>query len=269
MQHTGGMSDLDYLAHLARESERFAAALAATDPAARVPSCPDWSAADLLWHLTEVQWFWGTIAGRRLASPDAAEQDKLERPSGPDAALALVRTASRRLRDALAEGANDTPVWTWADDRTIGFIRRRQAHEALIHRLDAELSHGTVTPMDAGLSADGVDEILRVMWGPRSWTTVRPAGGDLLMMATDTGHAWRVRFGRATGTSPDTGDRYEDELIVTIAEVDQPAPPDGAVRAPAATLDRWLWGRGDLGVERTGDPAAQRLLDELVDEGMQ
>lgn len=263
------MSDLDYLAHIKQESDRFAAALAATDPAAQVPSCPDWSAADLLWHLTDVQWFWGTIAAGRLDSPDAAEHDKPERPSEPGAAQALFRTASRRLLDALADGSDDTPVWTWADDRTLGFIRRRQAHEALIHRLDAELSHGTVTPMDAGLSADGVDEILRVMWGPRAWTTVRPGGADLLVSATDTGHAWRIRFDTASGTSPATGSRYEDEPIVAITEAEQGTPPDGAVRAPAAVLDRWLWGRGDLGVERTGDPAAQALLDALIEDGMQ
>ena len=35
-----------YLAHLRTESARFRDVLAACDPAARVPSCPDWSAAE-------------------------------------------------------------------------------------------------------------------------------------------------------------------------------------------------------------------------------
>ena len=50
------------------------------------------------------------------------------------------------------------------------FIRRRQAHEALIHRIDAELTAGDRTPMDTDLSADGVDEALHFMdAGLRSW----------------------------------------------------------------------------------------------------
>ena len=47
----------------------------------------------------------------------------------------------------------------------MGFVRRRQAHEALIHRIDAELTAGRRTPVDPLLGADGVDEALRVMYG--------------------------------------------------------------------------------------------------------
>ena len=36
------------------------------------------------------------------------------------------------------------------DDHTVGFIRRKQAHEALIHRIDAEVAAGNRTPMDPG-----------------------------------------------------------------------------------------------------------------------
>jgi hypothetical protein len=47
----------DYLHHLRADSRRFREVLAACDPAARVPGCPDWDAGDLLWHLAGVQWF--------------------------------------------------------------------------------------------------------------------------------------------------------------------------------------------------------------------
>ena len=46
---------LDLLAAVRAESARFADALEATDPAAPVPTCPDWTAADLLWHLAQEQ----------------------------------------------------------------------------------------------------------------------------------------------------------------------------------------------------------------------
>jgi hypothetical protein len=47
---------LDYVAHLARESARFADVLRAAPAPARVPTCPEWDAVDLLWHLARVQW---------------------------------------------------------------------------------------------------------------------------------------------------------------------------------------------------------------------
>jgi hypothetical protein len=48
----------------------------------------------------------------------------------------------------LAATAPSTPAWTWSEDHTVGFIRRRQAHEALIHRIDAEQAAGDRTGMD-------------------------------------------------------------------------------------------------------------------------
>ncbi|WP_238993563.1 hypothetical protein [Nocardioides caldifontis] len=64
----------------------------------------------------------------------------------------------------------------WAEDRTVGYIRRRQAHEALIHRLDAELTAGTVTALDPTLASDGVDEALDVMFGGcPPWGSFEPA----------------------------------------------------------------------------------------------
>ncbi len=62
-------AELDFLDHLERESARFAAAIGSAPGAAVVPSCPDWNADDLLWHLAEVQWFWATIVRERLTDP--------------------------------------------------------------------------------------------------------------------------------------------------------------------------------------------------------
>ena len=62
-----GTSGLPYLAHLADDSERFHEVLTGVDPTARVPTCPDWTAADLVWHLAEVQWFWTQVMGITLS----------------------------------------------------------------------------------------------------------------------------------------------------------------------------------------------------------
>ena len=133
-----------YLAHIEQESSRFIACLADADPAAPVPSCPEWTVDDLIWHLAEVQLFWGAIVRDRLDDPDAAEEGKPSRPEDHAALVALFGDATRQLLDALATTPPETEVWTWADDHTVAFVLRRQAHEALIHRMDAELVAGEV-----------------------------------------------------------------------------------------------------------------------------
>ncbi|MET0896296.1 MAG: maleylpyruvate isomerase N-terminal domain-containing protein, partial [Mycobacterium sp.] len=50
------------------ESALLAAALADLDPDRRCPTCPEWTAADLLWHLTEVHFFWAGILSRGALS---------------------------------------------------------------------------------------------------------------------------------------------------------------------------------------------------------
>src|SRR3954469_10889491 len=125
---------LDYLAPIRTDSTRFGDVLRKCDPDARVPSCPDWTAADLMWHLIGVQHFWGTIVRDRL---DAPPEGKPQRPADYADLIAEFDSTAESLAATLAETPADTSVWTWSDDHTVGFVLRRQAHEALIHRLDA------------------------------------------------------------------------------------------------------------------------------------
>jgi uncharacterized protein (TIGR03083 family) len=161
-------TDLDFLAHLRRESARFAVALRDAPSDARVPTCPDWDADDLLWHLAGVQQFWGEVVRRGVT--DKAEADRLEvddddRPPTRAGLEDFYRTSSAVLARVLADTDPSTTAWTWSNEQSVGFIRRRQAHEALVHRLDAELTAGNRTPMDPVLCSDGVDEVLKVMYG--------------------------------------------------------------------------------------------------------
>ena len=113
-------------------------------PQVRGAACPDWTADDLLWHLGEVQEFWGLIVEGRLQDPEAAV--KSERPDSRAGLVDFFAAQTERLERVLREADPAEPVWMWANDKTVGYIRRRQAHEALIHRLDAELTAGAGHP---------------------------------------------------------------------------------------------------------------------------
>jgi uncharacterized protein (TIGR03083 family) len=261
--------NVDYLAHLAQESARFAEVIAEVRPDAWVPSCPDWCADDLLWHLGEVQWFWGTIVREGLIG-EQAEQRKPPRPAGRAGLLAFYRRASGDLSEVLAALPASAPAWTWSPDHTVGFIRRRQAHEALIHRVDAELAAGDRGPMDPQLSADGVDEVLRIMYGGDvpDWGTFTPGSGTVLrLQATDTGQSWLVTLGQFTGTDPGDRARYDQPGIqVTSAPGAETA---ASICGSAADLDCWLWRRPSLiPVERSGDPDVLSAFDSMIATGI-
>ncbi|WP_244927873.1 maleylpyruvate isomerase family mycothiol-dependent enzyme [Nocardioides sp. W7] len=251
-----------YLQHLQRESARFRDVLAGCDPAAAVPSCPDWDAADLLWHLGTVQHFWATILDRRPQGPD--DYAEPPRPGRHGEVLEFFDSGSARLVAAMTGADPVEEAWTWSTDHTVGFIVRRQAHEALIHRLDAELAAGRVTPLDAVLAADGVEEALDVMFGGQPpWGEFTPQERYVRVECTDTGDATWVQLGHFRGTGPDGTVHDGADLRVVPA---RSAPALATVSGPAAALDAWLWHRGDdgeIGVE--GDRSAYADFRACVD----
>jgi uncharacterized protein (TIGR03083 family) len=261
---------LDYLEHLERESARFEVAVLAAPPDAPVPSCPGWTASDLLWHLAKVLWFWGEIVRSGAPSPD--EYVEPERPADLAALEAFYRVARAGLIAALAAVDPETPAWTWYADQTVGFIRRRQTHEAFMHRVDAELTSGDRTPMDPLLSTDGVDEVLRVMWGGcPSWATFVPEQARTLRVtATDTGRSWIVTLGRFRGTRPIDGEFYDEPTLDVADDADGAQSAAATWSGTAADLDCALWGRPTVGpVERGGDRATLDAFEAVIAEGVE
>lgn len=260
-----------YLAAIERETARLRACLATAEAGVRVPSCPDWTADDLLWHLGgDVQHFWARVIGHRPEPP--ADYAEPERPDSREGLLAVLDRAHEdlmlRLRNAdPAEGA-----WSWASDprlHTVGFTIRRQAHEALIHRVDAELAVGDPTPLDPALAGDGVLECLEWMYGglPR-WARFAPDGATVVVHASDTGHRVRVGLGRVSGHDPqDDVDVDQPHLQVLDRAVHGHVDADATVTGTAQELDLWLWHRGPAHpIEQTGDESVLERLAATLGE---
>jgi uncharacterized protein (TIGR03083 family) len=257
-----------YLDHIRAESARFRAVLAGCDPEARVPACPDWDAADLLWHLTTVQAFWAGVVTTRPAPVTEDDVDRLDRPESYDGLLAAFDEHSASMIAALESADPTDEAWHWSSDHTVGASYRRQAHEALIHRLDAEEAAGQVTGLDPTLAADGVLEALTVMYGGcPPWGTITPSERVVAIRLADTGDDLRVALARFTGTDPDDGTSH-DEPDIALLDGATGAEPLATVTGTAADLDAWLWHRGVGRVDLTleGDEAALAELRGILSQ---
>ena len=231
-----------HLSALARDGAAFADSCVAAGLNTGVSSCPAWSVADLVWHLTEVHHFWRTIVGGQWSSPEGYEDPT--RPPGDE----LVATYRAGLATTLSVLASADPAqanWTWSSDHTAGFVIRRMAQETVVHRWDADFAAGASTPIESELASDGIDEFLTHMLGDVV-TDAEPVGGSVHLHCTDVAGEWTVRPGDSS------------KQVVTREH----AKGDAALRGAASDLLLALWRRQELAsVDVVGDGAvAERFI---------
>jgi uncharacterized protein (TIGR03083 family) len=233
---------MEYAEHIAAvegECHAMAAALRA-DPAAPVPTCPEWTLADLADHVGGFTAFWTHVLCDGTGRPKTPFPD---RPAGPEAGDWFAGLG-RALVDELRAAAADTKVWTWAPDQSAGFVARRAAHELSVHRVDAQLASGPADAIDAAVAADGIDEILTMIsiveHMPSPTRRVGRGGGETLHLhGTDRDDEWLL-------TMASDGLRVERRH----------AKGDLALRGAVSDLELLLYRRPPRGqVERFGDGA--------------
>jgi len=211
------------------ETESAAAAATISPEAldARVPSCPDWSLAELIGHLGRVQRFWAHAV--RVGGTERQPPPEQGVP-GPASELDVwFRASTRELLDALNDIAWDAPAWTWwVDDRTVGAIARHQVQEAAVHRWDAQLAaSGNPDPLPTTLADDGVEEFC---WIARQLRGHQP----IAFHATDTGTIVTAGDGSPVVTVSASA---SDLVLLCYSWV---SADDVVVEGDRATLDQFL-----------------------------
>jgi uncharacterized protein (TIGR03083 family) len=220
----------DMLDAITRHSEGFLEA-ARGNLGAAVEHCPGWEVSDLVWHLTEVQWFWATIVEERLAAP-ADESTRPVREADGDRLLDAFGAGAHRLVSVLGAAAPSEHVWTWAPaQQDVAFVTRHQVQEAAVHHWDARHAAGGRLTVEPHVAADAVDEFLTfsVSSDADPADPPRPAlDGAVVLRCTDVAAAWTLTDGRSPGT-------------VTTTAVATPGHPE--VAASASDLLLWLYRR--------------------------
>jgi uncharacterized protein (TIGR03083 family) len=241
---------MDFLRSIRREGELFYATATHADPSLGVPCCPDWTVADLVWHLGEVHWFWATDIEQRASDPDQVEAAKPPRPPTYPATIAWGRSQLDHLAQVLESTPDDVRVWTWAlvdEDHTVRFVRRHQVQETAVHRWDMEsaASDGVPAPIDAEVAADSIDEFLTVSL-PFAVNDKNPLRGSVHLHCTDIAGEWFIEPNGMVDRAHSTG--------------------DVALRGTASDLLLVLYDRIAIDVlEVIGDASVARHLVERVD----
>jgi len=235
--------------HLTHEYGLLTAALAAADPDVRVPSCPEWTAADLADHVAHVYQH-KAEAMRQGAMPDPWPPAEPPTLAGAYAAM-MAEFATREPEEATA---------TWYEpEQTVLFWIRRMALETAMHRVDAELvAGGPVTPVAPDLAAEGIDEVLRMFlpYGVEVW----PEDYESVLTAADPRPVLVATGGRGWLVAP-----AESEIAVT--EVGPDASAAATVTGEPGEVYRWLWNRGGS-ARFGGDESLAAALPDLLAPSM-
>jgi uncharacterized protein (TIGR03083 family) len=252
------MENARYLSCLDADFTRFRQVVV-RDPAAPVPSCPEWTVEDLTRHVGMV--YLHKVASMRAAGTLPPGEEMEWPPPGleEEATLDLLDRGYAELTAEFAARKPDEPAASWYEpDRSVAFWIRRMAQETVIHRVDAELAlREPFAEIPEDLAVDGVDEILErfLAWPSRKWLDYfaadLPAEAERVLVRTGE-HRWLLRM------APDG---------VWIEEPG--ADADATISGDPVPLLLWLWRRSAEGVDRAGDRAVADRLHTVLGIGTQ
>ncbi|WP_084093630.1 maleylpyruvate isomerase family mycothiol-dependent enzyme [Amycolatopsis rifamycinica] len=219
---------MDFLEAVDVHTDALKRAALAAGPAAPVRNCPKWTVHDLVRHLAWVHAF--AVATAMNREPDATPPEDWEDLLGWwDGQRLAAREALSRPPETPAR--SPFPGF----EITVGDWARRMAHEAAVHRLDAESALDPVpaTRLSPAFTLDGIDEYATFLVPRRSprypvATTVH---------LTAAGRTWALRL---------TPGEH--------ARAGEPGVPDVELSGDPDDVYRALWGRPNSATV-VGDPA--------------
>lgn len=246
------MEPSGYLDGVRDNASLFVEAVRKAGVDAPVPTCPDWTVADLARHQGRVFYWISTIVETK--AQEYVDRSPFEEEAEAADPLAFIESGVEHALATLSAADPDAMVWNWIDGGPgpARFWFRRMAHETVVHRADAEAAAagriGTSRVEPAELAVDGIDEFLDFLDMRSRGGRTPQLSGSYHFHTTDVPGEWVVLF---------------DDDAVTIRR--QHAKADVAVRGPASDLELFLYNRrGSDGLETFGDPAALAAWTEQI-----
>lgn len=214
-----------------------------------VPDCPGWTLRDLLAHVGRVYGAVTTVVERRATEPvKPGPEAFLDAELDDDRTRIWFRERVDAVLAALRSVEPSTPLWTWSDQHSAAFYRRRMVHETAVHLADVARALGRSFDIDRDVCVDGIDEYFDVML-PFALARAggSPPSGSLHVHCTDGPGEWLL--------VPDG-----QSIVVTREHA------KGAVawRGSASALLLAVWGRVDPTLDVIGDQAVSAEWSALA-----
>ena len=243
---------LDYVSIISDESSRIVSAYE-LDRRAAVPWSDRWTVASVARHVAATHYVVAEVIRGR---PDADFGLFGELQTPPKDAPEFVdwsRSGAAALLEQLMSVPAEDECWSWFEPgRRVGWWARRMALEAVVHRSDADMAHGSKWSVASDIAADGIDEFLDVFVAASRATHGAPAGPTMSFQCSDRSDEWWLDLSG------------QGERIVSRAPLDASVH----IRGTAEQLLLVVWGRipplGPAGVEVSGDVGELDRWSELV-----
>ncbi len=234
--------------HLEHEIERFATAVDGARPGTPVPSCPGWSVAHLTEHLGTVHRWAEHLVRVRAPRRIAAEEMDLGQP---ETSAAWLRSGGQSLVTTLRATDPDAEMWAWGADQHVRFWSRRQLHETMVHRMDAQLARGQAPDAQPSVAADAIDEFLANLGAAAYFSpAVRNLRGHnqrLMFNAIDEHQAWVITLQpdgfevcRGSGSQEASLSGTALDLLLVLYRRLPPTVPAVTISGDESLVERWL-----------------------------
>lgn len=245
--------DIDFGRHIVEESTLLRSC-AVGNLDVPIPTCGDWDMRALIEHVAFV--FVERSACIHAGSDRGAFEEVQPTLGLPfDGPIESFDAAQVDLLKDFQGHEDADPAISWDGlDNTVGFWKRRVAHEVLTHRVDAEMALGVeISPIDAALAADGIDEFLDTKLIYKSATQ-----NDAIRDQLRSLEGVVVKF--VCGDS----ERAVTVAVDGIARAPTGIEPHLTFSADPVRLNLWLWRRVDFdAIDISGSDELARKFYQL------
>ena len=237
----------EWLAHLRRETGRFAEVAARSPLAAHVPTYPAFTVASLSAHIGRALRIFQAL----ISAGSYQEDQVIAVPAGP-AVTGWAQAGLEPLLAALAEVPPGQPVTFphGAGQRPASLIAPLLAVEVGVHRWDVESVLGDHLPIPPDLAVREVESVFENFVPRLAGSGVAAIGGAVRLQATDTPVSWeisvqdgRLLAGRAAGEAGDAAvvvSAPVEDLALIVWKRWPPPRPGVDVSGSVDVLKRFL-----------------------------
>ncbi|MDL4817534.1 maleylpyruvate isomerase family mycothiol-dependent enzyme [Actinomadura opuntiae] len=230
----------------------IAAAVAGTDPDARVPTCPEWTLRDLVGHIGQAhRWAADFI---RDGETDLVTQVPRTAPDAPADWPGWLRDGADDLVRAFEADPGRTVAHPVMGPRPAAMWLRRMLHDTAVHHADAAFATGVAYEVAPDVAADGICEWLVLVSEPAAATfrpelaELRGRGETLALRPSEPSVPGWVITRAPDGIAWERASRDGDltiagpvrDLMLVFARRLAPGDAEVKVTGDRALLDHWL-----------------------------